>query len=216
MPVPEGPGIAISFDYLSPILFTPRGNTYNLLITDRVSRRADMFAVTAAKFTAEGTANILVNKYIPLLGCPRTILSDDGLQFCPKLSQDVNPLLGVRKLATSSYHQNGNGDVDQVNQTTIQVLAMVANERQDDWDLQLLHVECAHTTIRSARRRVWRPTWFTWVDIHVSLKRFLNAPESRDTRVWPLTTWPSKTWLQTDSSAPTKCFANTTPSPFLV
>ena len=85
MPVPEGPGIAISFDYLSPILFTPRGNTYNLLITDRVSRRADMFAVTAAKFTAEGTANILVNKYIPLLGArapySRTTASSSALSF---------------------------------------------------------------------------------------------------------------------------------------
>ena len=36
-----------------------------LIITDRFSRRADMFAVTAAEFTAEGTANILVNQYIP-------------------------------------------------------------------------------------------------------------------------------------------------------
>ena len=69
-----------------------------------------MFAVTAAEFTAEGTANILVNaKFIPLWGCPRTILSDNGLQFCSKLSQTVYQLLGVRKLATSSYHLNGNG-----------------------------------------------------------------------------------------------------------
>ena len=41
---------------------TPRGNTYILLFTDRFSRRGDMFPVTAAKFTAEGTANILVNQ----------------------------------------------------------------------------------------------------------------------------------------------------------
>ena len=41
-----------------------------------------MCPVTAAEFTTEATANILVNKYIPLWGCPRTILSDNGLQFC--------------------------------------------------------------------------------------------------------------------------------------
>ena len=85
MPLPEGPGIAISVDYFGPLSATPRGNTYILLITGRFSRRADMFAVTAAEFTAEGTANILVNQYIPLWGCPRTILSDNGLQFCSKL-----------------------------------------------------------------------------------------------------------------------------------
>ena len=52
-----------------------------MLITDRFSRRADMFGVTAAEFTAEGTANILGNHYIPIWGCPRAILSDNGLQL---------------------------------------------------------------------------------------------------------------------------------------
>ena len=44
-----------------------------------------MFPVTAAEFTTEGTANVLVNKYIPLWGCPRTIISDNDLQVCSKL-----------------------------------------------------------------------------------------------------------------------------------
>ena len=62
-----GPGVAISVDYFGLLPVTPRGNTYILLITDRFSRQADMFPVTAADFTAEGMANILVNKYIPCL-----------------------------------------------------------------------------------------------------------------------------------------------------
>ena len=90
MPLSEGPGVAISVGYFCPLPVTPRDNTYILLITDRFSRRADMFAVTAAEVTAEGTANSLVNKYIPLLGCQRAILSDNGLQFCSKLSQAVS------------------------------------------------------------------------------------------------------------------------------
>ena len=49
--------------------------------------------VAAAEFTAEGTANILVNKYIPPRGYLRTILSDNGLQFRSKLSQAVYQLL---------------------------------------------------------------------------------------------------------------------------
>ena len=164
-PLPEGPGIAISVDYFGPLPVTPRGNTYILLITDHFSRRVDMFAVTAAEFTAEGTVNIPVNKYIPVWGCPRTILSDNGLQFCSKLSKAVYQLLGVRKLATSSYYPNGNGGVERVNHTMTQMMAMVVNERQDGWDCSSL-TSSSHTTIRSARRRVWRPTRFTWVDFH--------------------------------------------------
>ena len=104
MSLPEGPVTAVGVDYFGPLPVTPRGNTYILLFADRFHRRADMFPVTAAEFTAEGTANIMVNQYILLWGSPRTILSDNGLQFCSKLSQAVYQLLGVHKLATSSYH----------------------------------------------------------------------------------------------------------------
>ena len=45
-----------------------------------------MYAVTAAEFTAEGTTNIPINRYISLWGCPRSILSDNGLQFFSKLT----------------------------------------------------------------------------------------------------------------------------------
>ena len=87
-----------------------------------------MFPVTAAEFTAEGTANFLVNQDIPLWGCPRTILSDNGLQFCSKLSQAACQLLSMHKLATSSYHPNCNGGAERVNHTMAQTLGMVVNE----------------------------------------------------------------------------------------
>ena len=66
------------------------------------------------------------------------------MQVFSKLSQAVYQLLGVRKLATSSYHPNGNGGVEQVSPTMAQMLAVVVNERQDDWDLRLPHVEFAY------------------------------------------------------------------------
>ena len=150
LPLPEGPGVAVSVDYFGPLPVTPRGNIYILLFTDRFSRRADMFPVTAAEFTAEGTATILVNEYIPLWGFARTILSDNGLQSCSKLSQAVYQLLGVHKLATSSYNPNCNGGVERVNHTMAQMLAMVVDERQDDWDLHLPHVEFAYNNSVSA------------------------------------------------------------------
>ena len=89
IPLPNSPGISVSVDYFGPLPTTTRGNSYILLFTDRFSRRADMFAVTAAEFAAEGTANILVNRYIPLWGCSSTLLSDNGPQFCTQLATAV-------------------------------------------------------------------------------------------------------------------------------
>ena len=85
MPLPDGPDIAVSVDYFAPLPVTPRGNTYILLFIDRFSRQANMYAVTAAEFTAEGTDNNITNRYIPLWGCPRSLPSDTGLQVCSKL-----------------------------------------------------------------------------------------------------------------------------------
>ena len=96
------------------------------------------------QFTTEGTENILINGYTPLWGCPRSILSDNGLQFFSKLLKAVYKLLGVQKIATSSYHPNCNGGVERVNHTMDQMLAIVVNEFQNNWDVQLPHVELAH------------------------------------------------------------------------
>ena len=89
IPLPNSPGVAVSVDYYGPLPITARGNSYILLFTDHFSHRADMFAVTTAEFAAEGTANILVNRFIPLWGCPSTLLSDNGPQFCARLATAV-------------------------------------------------------------------------------------------------------------------------------
>ena len=65
LPLPSGPGVAVSVDYFGSLPVTPRGDSYILLFTDRFSCHADMYAVSAAEFTAKGTADILVNEYIP-------------------------------------------------------------------------------------------------------------------------------------------------------
>ena len=71
MHLPNSPGISVSVDYFGPLPITTRGNSYILLFTDRFSRGADIFAVTATEFTAERVANILVNRFsYPPLGMP--------------------------------------------------------------------------------------------------------------------------------------------------
>ena len=87
-----------------------------------------MYAVTASEFTAAGTADILVNDYIPRWGCPKSMLTDNGRQFCSELSRAVCKMLGIRKLTTSAYHVMGNGGTERVNHTMAQMLSMVVHE----------------------------------------------------------------------------------------
>ena len=62
----------------------------------------------------------------------------------------VYKLLGVRKIATSFYHPNGNGGVDRVNHAIAEKLAMVVNEVQNNRDVQLPYVEFAYNSLVSA------------------------------------------------------------------
>ena len=56
----------------------------------------------------------------------------------------------MQKIATSAFHPSGNGGVERVNHTMAQMLAMVVNDRQHDWDVHLLHVEFAYNNSVSA------------------------------------------------------------------
>ena len=56
----------------------------------------------------------------------------------------------MHKFTTSPYHSNCNGVVERVNHTIAQMLAMVVNERQDDWNLHLPHVKFTYNNSISA------------------------------------------------------------------
>ena len=56
-----------------------------------------------------------MNRCIPFWGCPSTLLSDNGLQFCAQLATVVYKLLGVHKLTISAYHPSGSGGVERGN-----------------------------------------------------------------------------------------------------
>ena len=178
IPLPNSPGVAVSVDYFGPLPITARGNSYILLFTDRFCRHADMFAVTTAEFPAEGTANILVNRFIPLWGCPSTLLSDNGPQFCARLATAVYKLLGIHKLTTSAYHPSGNGGVDRVNHTMTQMLAMVCDEHQNDWDVYLPHVEYAMKSTSDTSHAFPSPSLNdrTVMSIRASRANVNNAP----------------------------------------
>ena len=103
-----------------------------------------MYVVAAAQFTAAGTADILVNQYIPRWGCPVTLISDNGMQFSWKLSVALYECLGINKINSSSYHPFTNGCIERVNHTVALMISMGFNEQQDNWDALLSHIEAAY------------------------------------------------------------------------
>ena len=104
----------------------------------------DMFDDSAAQFTAADTADILLNEYIPLWGCPVTLLSDNGQQFTSKLANIVYDRLGIQTVNISAYNFCTNGGVERVNHVLARTLSMVGNKQQTDWDVLLPHVSSTY------------------------------------------------------------------------
>ena len=64
----------------------------------------------------------------------RQVVSDWGPQFIAEFTWELYHLLRVKLAATTAYHPQGDGQMEQVNQELEQYLQLFINERQDDWD----------------------------------------------------------------------------------
>ena len=115
-----------------------------LLYTDRSGRDIAAYEVTQDERTAEGTARIFVEQYIPLWGCPHTLLSDNGSEFVARLSLAIYKLMRIRKIATTAFHPKSNGGVERVNHSLAQIISLIISEQQDDWDEWLPYVVQAY------------------------------------------------------------------------
>ena len=221
IPLPNSPGISVSIDYFGPLPITARGNSYILLFTDRFSRRPDMFAATAAEFTAEGTANVLVNRFIPLWGCPSNLLSDNGLEFCAHLATAVYKLLGIHKLTTSVYHPSGKSSVERVNHTMAQMLAMVCNNSDFSLNTKMTGTHTFPTSNMPlitplARRQASLPMKYISDAYHASLSPSSTAPTAEPIRASTTTVSSIATLSENGNNAPTSSCGNSIPSQSLV
>lgn len=57
------------------------------------------------------------------------LLSDNGQQVRFELSRSVYRLMSVPELATDLHHAMGNGGIERVTHTAVQMLAFIVNER---------------------------------------------------------------------------------------
>ena len=82
---------------------------------------------------AQTTAKALWDNFIIHYGLPEKILSDQGRNFESELIANLCKLMGTKKLRTSPYHQQVNGQCERFNSTLINMLGMLPPESKSDW-----------------------------------------------------------------------------------
>ena len=112
-----------------------------LVVTDHFTRYAQCY-VTSNQ-TAATVANKLVNEFFMNYGWPDKILTDRGGSFENFLFKEICKIATVKKLRTSSYHPQTNGQCERFNKTLINMLGTLpgsAKKNWQEWVPTLVHV----------------------------------------------------------------------------
>ena len=124
----------VHMDYLS--LEPSKGNIENVLvITDHFTRYA--LAYPSKTQTAQATARILWDNFICHYGFPERFISDQGRNFESDLIRELCKIAGVKKVHTTPYHPQGNGQCERFNSTLCNMLGTLSEEEKSDWKSHL-------------------------------------------------------------------------------
>ena len=87
--------------------------------------------------TAQATARILWDNFICHYGFPEQFISDQGRNFESHLIQELCKIAGVKKLHTTPYHPQSNGQCERFNSTLCNMLGTLSDEEKSDWKSHL-------------------------------------------------------------------------------
>lgn len=107
------------------------GYQYLLVVTDHFTRYTEAYATTNK--TAPTAANKLYNSFILRYGIPEKIIHDQGGEFENKRFRQLSSLCGIKKLRTTPYHPQTNGQVERMNRTIISMLKCLPEQYKTQW-----------------------------------------------------------------------------------
>ena len=112
---------------------------------------SDLFtknALTVAlqDLTAATVANATLDEWIMKFGAPDVIHTDQGTNFNSELMQDICRIFMIEKTRTTSYHPQGNGQVERFNRVNADTLSKYCAEKPQEWDVYLSYITLVYNT----------------------------------------------------------------------
>ena len=169
----------VHMDYLS--LEPSKGNIENVLvITDHFTRYA--LAYPSKTQTAQATARILWDNFICHSGFPERLISDQGRNFESDLIKELCKIAGVKKVHTTPYHPQGNGQCERFNSTLCNMLGTLSEEEKSDWKSHLGCMTHAYNCTKHAST-TYSPYYLMFgrhPRLPIDIEFGLNKPNSSD------------------------------------
>jgi len=114
LPIPSAPWDTISVDFIVE-LPQSAGHDSIMVVVDSITKCAH-FVSTITMISAAGATHLFLNHVWKHHGLPRRVVSNRDPQFIVEFTQELYRLLGIKLAATTTYHPQGDGQTEQVNQ----------------------------------------------------------------------------------------------------
>ena len=107
------------------------GYQYLLVLTDHFSKFVHVYPTTNK--SAKTAAGWLYNDFILRYGLPGKILQDQGREFENDLFSRLSKYCGIKRLRTTPYHLQTNGQTERLNQTILAMLKTLPDHHETQW-----------------------------------------------------------------------------------
>jgi len=88
---------------------------------------------TTTSISSNEVARIYQNNIWKIHGIPKKIISDRGPQFASTFMGELYKALGIKRVISTAYHPQTDGQTERINQEIEVFLRHYINYRQDDW-----------------------------------------------------------------------------------